>query len=81
MDDDAVNYPVEFMNSLTLSGFPSHVLELKVGVPIILMRNIKKIKKITAKYYNLQSLDGTRERGYYTNTTNSIHSQRGLDSF
>ncbi|GFX12678.1 ATP-dependent DNA helicase [Trichonephila clavipes] len=31
--DDTTSYPVEFLNSLDLSGVPSHKLELKVGVP------------------------------------------------
>ncbi|GBP41275.1 hypothetical protein EVAR_33002_1 [Eumeta japonica] len=32
--------PEEFLNSLELSGVPSHKLELKVGVPVLLMRNL-----------------------------------------
>ncbi|GFY19084.1 ATP-dependent DNA helicase [Trichonephila clavipes] len=38
--DDTTNYPVEFLNCLDLSGVPSHKLELKVGVPVLLMRNL-----------------------------------------
>ncbi|XP_055918651.1 uncharacterized protein LOC129950755 [Eupeodes corollae] len=32
--------PVEFLNSLELSGVPSHKLQLKLNVPVMLMRNL-----------------------------------------
>jgi ATP-dependent exoDNAse (exonuclease V), alpha subunit - helicase superfamily I member len=41
MDTDlSTSYPVEFLNSLELSGVPSHKLQLKLNVPVMLMRNI-----------------------------------------
>lgn len=38
--DDATNYPIEFLNSLSASGLPAHKIRLKVGVPIMLLRNL-----------------------------------------
>jgi ATP-dependent DNA helicase PIF1 len=37
---EAELYPVEYLNTITPSGFPSHELKLKIGCPVILLRNI-----------------------------------------
>ena len=38
--DEAQTYPLEFLHSLTPSGMPEHVLRLKKGAIIMLMRNL-----------------------------------------
>jgi ATP-dependent DNA helicase PIF1 len=39
-EEKVVEYPVEFLNSIELSGLPSHELKLKVGTPLMLLRNL-----------------------------------------
>jgi ATP-dependent DNA helicase PIF1 len=36
---ETVYYPTEFLNTLDLPGMPPHNLQLKVGSPVILLRN------------------------------------------
>lgn len=42
--NDAMNYPVEFLNSQTPSGVPPHKLNLKEGTVVMLLRNLNPKK-------------------------------------
>eukprot|EP00798_Chlamydomonas_sp_ICE-L_P018284 gene18284-24740_t len=43
-EEDVALYPTEFLNSLDPQGLPPHELKLKVGCPIILLRNLNPRK-------------------------------------
>ncbi|KAG2561425.1 hypothetical protein PVAP13_8KG217001 [Panicum virgatum] len=39
-DDSRNNYPLDFLNSITLNGLPPHELKVKKNCPLILLRNL-----------------------------------------
>jgi hypothetical protein len=45
-DDQAMAIGTEFLNAITLAGMPPHYLALKVGVPVILLRNLDAASRL-----------------------------------
>ncbi|XP_022549023.2 uncharacterized protein LOC106413117 [Brassica napus] len=45
-DQNDTLYAIEYLNSLEFPGLPSHKLTLKVGAPIMLLRNINQRKEL-----------------------------------
>ncbi|KAK1365937.1 ATP-dependent DNA helicase [Heracleum sosnowskyi] len=41
---DEVLYPPEFLNSLKFSGMPNHEIKVKIGAPVMLLRNLNAKK-------------------------------------
>ena len=39
-DEDATHYPTEFLNSIELSGLPPHLLQIKIGMPVMVLRSL-----------------------------------------
>ena len=38
--EDICRYPIEYLNTLSVPGVPEHRLHLKIGMPVILLRNL-----------------------------------------
>ena len=82
--EEAVNYPTEFLNSLDLPRMPPHVLQLKIGVPIIMLRNINQpkifnvtrlsVKIINDQHHRSNSFDRAFQRWRCPQTANSYDS-------
>jgi hypothetical protein len=65
--------PNKFTNNLKFSGIPDHELKLKVGLPVMLLRNINQsaglcnenrmtITQLGSKYIEAQIITGTHVR-------------------
>ncbi|XP_017476411.1 PREDICTED: ATP-dependent DNA helicase pif1-like [Rhagoletis zephyria] len=68
--DDVVNYPTEFLNSLELAGLPPHNLQLKVGSVVIMLRNINQPRlcngtRLTVKKIMKNVIEATIIKGKY----------------
>jgi PIF1 helicase. len=63
-NDNAINnYPVEFLNSLTISGLPPHKIVLKVNCIVLLIRNLNTMealvngRRIRIKFMHCNAID------------------------
>lgn len=74
--DDAVNYSTEFLNSIEVPGVPPHKLTLKIGSPIMLMRNINPPKLCNGTRLIVKEM-----RNNYISATILTGAFRGEDTF
>ncbi|GKA23608.1 DNA helicase [Tanacetum coccineum] len=77
-------YPMEYLNTITFPGFPPYKLQLKVGSPIMLLRNVNLsvglcngtrmiVISLMSRLIEAQIITGTRvgEKAIHTNVCNS----------
>jgi ATP-dependent DNA helicase PIF1 len=75
-EDGDQMYASEFLNSLKFSGTPDHILRLKVGQPIMLLRNINStrltITQLGKWFIEAQIITGTNIGNKVTFTNNYV---------
>ena len=56
-EDEIVDFPVEMLNSINLSGMPEHIIELKFGVPVMLLRNLNPPKLFNGSRFIVRGMN------------------------
>lgn len=75
-ENERTNYPVEFLNSLCVSGFPPHKLTLKANVIVLLIRNLStkdglvngtrmRVKHLHNNTIDCEVLNGTAQKNEF----------------
>ncbi|KAL8580065.1 hypothetical protein ACOMHN_065114 [Nucella lapillus] len=70
LDEEAIHYPVEFLNALEPAGMPPHKLSLKLETPVMLLRNLQPPRlcngtRLTVNQMMPHVLEGTIMAGKY----------------
>ena len=55
-EGDEMDYPTELLNSVDIPGLPPHVLKLKVGCPVIVLRNLDPPKIVNGTRARVNNL-------------------------
>ena len=81
-DTDCANqYPVEWLNTIEESGVPPHKLRLKVGMPIMLMRNLVPSKgHCNGSRYIVQQFNDEKEFSRRLIKVKPLHPIPGLEN-
>lgn len=69
-ENEVCNFPTEFLNSLEIIGMPPHILTIKIGVPLIIMRKLDPPKlcngtRVVVKNQTRNLIEATIINGKY----------------
>jgi hypothetical protein len=62
--DESRDVPIEFLNNLVVSGLPPHELIMKVGMPVMMLRNFQWYN-ITRSFCRYEDCDSRNKFGYF----------------